>query len=236
MVSGPGQTAGLRFAYAQLGGDGAPCQAAGPQRRDQRSVDGGGGLVFGSGYHAGGPAAFGLARHFSASWTSRRKPRRRMSSLELIGGQPSGGPVCASEEAEAGTAMAVEPDAGPSPNTEFLCHRRGMGGAPRCMPRPPQADAGTSIPAARNTLLRNRPELGDAGFARSQLPSLTGRMFMARPHRRALACLGFWVLVGSSQRQANRAGTRIPRRIKPVFRGSRRAVCVQNAQRCPDGE
>ena len=52
--------------------------------------------------------------------------------------------------------------------------------------------AGTSIPTARNTLLRNGPELGEMLLSRQDFPGL-GRMFMARPHRRALAFLGFWV-------------------------------------------
>ena len=47
-------------------------------------------------------------------------------------------------------------------------------------------------------------------FARhSSFPGL-GRMFMARPHRRALACLGFWVrrLLQSARRNRHRVNLR----------------------------
>jgi hypothetical protein len=54
------------------------------------------------------------------------------------------------------------------------------------------AGTGTSISAARNRPCETGLSWGMLGFADTSSPSL-GWMFMARPHRRALAFLGFWV-------------------------------------------
>jgi hypothetical protein len=68
-------------------------------------------------------------------------------------------------------------------------------------PRPTSARRGHKHPCGKKRLLRNGPELGDAAdcHVNSEFPGLD-RMFMARPHRRALAYLGFWVQGLLSQR------------------------------------
>ena len=48
-------------------------------------------------------------------------------------------------------------------------------------------------PWQENTLLRNGPELRETAVVQADSFPGLGRMFMARPHRRALAFLGFWV-------------------------------------------
>ena len=73
-------------------------------------------------------------------------------------------------------------------------------------PRPRDVRRGHEHPHGKKQGLRNGPELGEtAGLSRhSSFPGL-GRMFMARPHRRALAFLGFWVR--QAPRSARRIGT-----------------------------
>ena len=51
---------------------------------------------------------------------------------------------------------------------------------------------GHKHPHGKKKHLRNGHDVGEAGFARSQVPRHC-RMFMAHLHRWALAFLGFWV-------------------------------------------
>jgi hypothetical protein len=82
-----------------------------------------------------------------------------------------------------------------------------IAGCSSVWPRPTSAWRGHEHPHGKKRHLRNWPELGDGGFAKTPPPRVSrlGRMFMARFHRRALAFLGFWVQL--TPQSARRIGT-----------------------------